>query len=133
MKIADCSPWLICSYEPHGSVYSEQGWRSQEEIEPGGSIRNNVPMGRTKNFSREGVLKKTPPVFWKYGFADTSLQELEKATGNVEAENPAMKPTILAEMILTFFTGISMEQNLNVSKASMNRKVGDFMKVVRKL
>src|ERR1700676_4073234 len=44
MKIADCSPWLICSYEPHGSVYSEQGWRSQEEIEPGGSIRHKVPI-----------------------------------------------------------------------------------------
>jgi TetR/AcrR family transcriptional regulator, copper-responsive repressor len=184
-------------------------------------------MGRPKNFSREGVLEKALPVFWKYGFADTSLQELEKATGvnksglysefadkgelylqslrhylrkqqreelltakplgwknierflklgprnlegqkgcfavdsmnqfavlphgaqeivstsraflkdliakNVEAAKPARKPTVLAEMILTFFTGISMEQHLIVSKASMNRKVDDFMKVVRKL
>jgi AcrR family transcriptional regulator len=184
-------------------------------------------MGRTKNFSREGVLEKALPVFWKYGFADTSLQELEKATSvnksglysefadkgdlyleslrhylrkrqkeelltakplgwknierflklgpcslegqkgcfsvnsmnqfavlppaaqeivsksraflkdliarNVQAEKPAMKPTVLAEMILAFFTGISMEQHLKVSKASMNRKVDAFMKVVRKL
>jgi len=184
-------------------------------------------MGRPKNFSREGVLDKALPVFWKHGFADTSLQELEKATGvnksglyaeftdkgdlyleslryylrkrqqeelltaeplgwknierflklgpcslegqkgcfsvnsmnqfavlppaaqeivsksraflkdlitrNVEAEKPIMKPTVLAEMILTFFTGISMEQHLKVSKASMNRKVDDFMKAVRKL
>jgi len=184
-------------------------------------------MGRPKNFSREGVLKKALPVFWKHGFADTSLQELEKATGvnksglyaefagkgdlyleslryylrkrqkeglltanplgwenverflklapcslegqkgcfsvnsmsqfavlpraaqkivsksyaflkdllvrNIEAEKPKMKPTLLAEMILTFFTGISMEQHLRVSKASMNRKVDDFMKAVRKL
>jgi len=184
-------------------------------------------MGRTKNFSREGVLEKALPVFWKYGFADTSIQKLEKATGvnksglysefadkgdlyleslrhylikrqkegllttkplgwksierflklgpcrlegqkgcfsvnsmnqfdvlppsakeivsmsraflkdmivrNVEAEKPTMKPTVLAEMILTFFTGISMEQHLKVSNASMNRKVDDFMKVVRKL
>ena len=183
-------------------------------------------MGRPKNFSREGVLKKALPVFWKYGFADTSLQKLEKATGvnksglyaefadkgdlyleslrhysrkrqeeefltgkplgwqnierflklspysqgqkgcfainsmnqfavlppaaleivsksrafikdliarNVEAEKPRMKPTVLTEMILTFFTGISIEQHLKVSKASMNRKVDDFMKVVRKL
>jgi TetR/AcrR family transcriptional regulator, copper-responsive repressor len=184
-------------------------------------------MGRPKNFSREGVLKKALPVFWKYGFADTSLQQLEKATGvnksglyaefadkselyleslryysrkrledevliakplgwknienflklaprrldgqkgcfavnsmnqfavlpraaqeivaksraflkdliarNVAAEKPAMKPNALAEMILTFFTGITMEQHLEGSKASMNRKVDDFMKVVRKL
>jgi AcrR family transcriptional regulator len=184
-------------------------------------------MGRTKNFSREGVLEKALPVFWKCGFADTSLQELEKATGvnksglysefadkgdlyleslrhylrkrqkeelltakplgwknierflklgpcslegqkgcfsvnsmnqfavlppmaqeivsknreflkdliarNVKAEKAAMKPTILAEMILTFFIGISMEQHLKISNASMNRKVDEFMKVVRKL
>jgi AcrR family transcriptional regulator len=184
-------------------------------------------MGRPRNFSREGVLEKALPVFWKHGFADTSLQDLEKATGvnksglyaefadkgdlyleslyrylrkrqkeelltanplgwknierflkvgpcslegqkgcfsvnsmnqfaalpraaqeivsqsraflkelitrNIEAEKPKMEPTVLAEMILTFFTGISMEQHLNVGKASMNRKVEDFMKAVRKL
>jgi len=184
-------------------------------------------MGRPKNFSRQGVLEKALPVFWKYGFADTSLQELEKATGvnksglyaefadkgelyleslrhysrkrqeeefltakplgwknierflklapysmegqkgcfainsmnqfavlppaareivsksrafikdliarNVEAEKTRMKPTVLTEVILTFFTGISMEQHLKVGKASMHRKVDDFMMVVRKL
>jgi AcrR family transcriptional regulator len=184
-------------------------------------------MGRPKNFSREGVLDKALPVFWKHGFANTSLHELEKATGvnksglyaefadkgdlyleslrhylrkrqeeefltakplgwnnierflklapcsleggkgcfsvnsmnqfavlppaaqeivskgraflkdliarNVEAEKPTMKPTALAEMILTFFTGISMEHHLNAGKAAMNGKVDDFMKVVRQL
>jgi AcrR family transcriptional regulator len=38
-------------------------------------------MGRRKNFSREQVLEKAMPVFWKHGFSDTSLQELERATG----------------------------------------------------
>jgi AcrR family transcriptional regulator len=198
-----------------------------KNIAPTSSIRHNGRMGRPKNFSREGVLEKALPVFWKRGFADTSLQDLEKATGvnksglyaefadkgdlyleslrhylrkrqqeelltaeplgwknierflklgpcnlegrkgcfavnsmnqfgvlpraaqevvsksyaflkdliarNIEAEKPEMKPTVLAEMILTFFTGISMEQHLRVSKASMNRKVDDFMKAVRKL
>ncbi len=198
-----------------------------KNIAPNSSIRHNGGMGRPKNFSREGVLEKALPAFWKHGFADTSLQDLEKATGvnksglyaefadkgdlyleslrhylrkrqkeelltakplgwknierflkvgpcslegqkgcfsvnsmnqfavlpraaqeivsqsraflkdliarNVEAEKPAMKPAVLAEMILTFFTGISMEQHLNVGKASMNRKVDDFMKAVRKL
>jgi len=52
---------------------------------------------------------------------------------NVEAEKPEMKPTVLAEMILTFLTGISMEQHLRVGKASMNRKVDGLMNVVRKL
>ena len=38
-------------------------------------------MGRPKKFSREEVLEKAMPVFWKHGFAGTSLQELERATG----------------------------------------------------
>ena len=198
-----------------------------KNIAPSSSIPHNEGMGRPKNFSREGVLEKALPVFWKHGFADTSLQDLEKATGvnksglyaefadkgdlyleslryylrkrqkeellttnplgwknierflklgpcslggqkgcfsvnsmnqfavlpratqevvsksyaflkdlivrNIEVEKPEMKPSVLAELILTFFTGISMEQHLRGSKASMNRKVDDFMKVVRKL
>jgi len=38
-------------------------------------------MGRPRNFSREEVLEKAMPVFWKHGFSDTSLQDLERATG----------------------------------------------------
>src|ERR1700694_3919680 len=37
-------------------------------------------MGRPKNFNREGVLEKALPVFWRRGFADASLHELEQAT-----------------------------------------------------
>src|SRR5215470_961399 len=38
-------------------------------------------MGRPKNFTREAVLEKALPVFWRQGFADASLHELEEATG----------------------------------------------------
>jgi AcrR family transcriptional regulator len=38
-------------------------------------------MGRPKNFSREEVLEKAIPVFWRRGFSDTSVQDLERATG----------------------------------------------------
>jgi AcrR family transcriptional regulator len=38
-------------------------------------------MGRPRKFSREGVLEKALPVFWKYGFARTTLPDLEVATG----------------------------------------------------
>src|ERR1700682_834535 len=38
-------------------------------------------MGRPKHFNREGVLEKTLPGFWRRGFADASLHELEQATG----------------------------------------------------
>jgi len=38
-------------------------------------------VGRPKKFDRESVLEKTLPVFWRCGFADASLRELELATG----------------------------------------------------
>ena len=38
-------------------------------------------MGRPRNFTRQEVLERVIPVFWKRGFADTDLQSLEKATG----------------------------------------------------
>jgi AcrR family transcriptional regulator len=38
-------------------------------------------MGRPRKFSREGVLERALPVFWKYGFARATLPDLELATG----------------------------------------------------
>lgn len=38
-------------------------------------------MARTKNFNRNDVLKEAIQLFWKKGYADTSLSDLEKATG----------------------------------------------------
>jgi TetR/AcrR family transcriptional regulator, copper-responsive repressor len=184
-------------------------------------------MGRPKNFNREGVLQKALPVFWRRGFADASLHELEVATGvnksglysefedkedlfvqslryylegleekglltaeplgwnnierflkigpssregqkgcfavsslrefailppeaiaiiarnrsklkqliakNIEAERPKMNADSLAELVLTFFTGLSMEHNLNSSRASIARKINDLMNIVRSL
>src|SRR6267154_6329238 len=44
-------------------------------------VTDNVAMGRRKLFTREDVLNKTIPVFWKHGLAETSVQDLERATG----------------------------------------------------
>ena len=182
-------------------------------------------MGRPKNFNREGVLEKALPVFWKRGFADASLHELEQATGvnksglysefedkedlfmqslwyyleslekkelltaeplgwnnierflklgpcsmegqkgcfavssmrkfailppeavgiitrsrsklkrlivkNIEVECQKMNADSLAELVLTFFTGLSMEHNLSSSRFSIARKIDDLMNIVR--
>ena len=184
-------------------------------------------MSRPRNFSREGVLEKALPVFWRHGFADASLQELEEATGvnksglysefsgkeelfleslrfyldrvaqigllaveppgwnnieqflklgprniegqkgcfavsslrelailppaaieilgrsriqlkqliarNIEAEKPKLPVDELAGMVLTFFAGLSVEQNLKSSRASFGRKVDSLMQVLRSL
>jgi AcrR family transcriptional regulator len=182
-------------------------------------------VGRPKNFSREEVLKKALSIFWKHGFADTSLQELERATGvnksglysefegkedlfvqslqyylelqqerglltaeplgwnnverflklglcntkeqkgcfsissmrefpvlpskafkivtqsrrrlmeliakNIEVERPKMDPQLLAELVLTFFTGLCMEQYGKSSRTDLVRKVDNVMKAIR--
>ena len=56
-------------------------WGGCRDIELFSSLSDNVRVGRPKNFSREEVLEKAMPVFWNHGFVDTSLQELERATG----------------------------------------------------
>ena len=184
-------------------------------------------MGRPKSFSREGVLEKAMPVFWKHGFADTSLQDLERATGvnksglysefrdkedlflaclrhylesqgrkglltkeplgwknvetflksgplnlgeqqgwfainsmrefailpdkaygaitgnrallqhlltrNIKVEKPRMAPSAIAEMVLSFFSGLCIERNLKSGKASFIRKIDNFMTALRSL
>src|SRR6267142_869062 len=198
-----------------------------KNIAPHSSIRHNEEMARPRNFSREGVLEKALPVFWKHGFADASLQELEKATGvnksglysefsgkeelfleslrfyldrppslgfltveplgwdnieqflkrgprntegqkgcfaissmrelailpraaieilgrsrvqlkqliarNIEAEKPKMAVDDLAGMVMTFFAGLSVEQNLKSTRAATGRKVDGLMHVLRSL
>lgn len=184
-------------------------------------------MGRPKNFKREDVLEKSIPVFWKQGFSETCLQDLEKATGvnksglyaefkdkddlyveslrhyiktntaeevllksplgwnnveaflrqipvctegqggcfsistmrelqvipaeanemvnkvfsqlkkmiasNIAAEKPGMDATVLADMAMTFYAGLSLEQNLKNPKGFSNRKIENFMSILKKL
>lgn len=40
-----------------------------------------LPMGRTKLYDRDALLDAAMLVFWQRGYADTSLQQLERATG----------------------------------------------------
>src|ERR1700756_196578 len=202
-------------------------WRGCRDIELFSSLSDNVSMGRPKNFSREEVLEKAMPVFWKHGFADTTLQELERATGvnksglytefrdkedlfvaylrhylesqgkrglltkkplgwknvetflrngplnkeeqqgcfsvnsmrefailpdeaygvvtenrallqrllamNIEAEKPKMAASAIAEMVLSFFSGLCIERNLKTGKMSSTRKIDNFMIALRSL
>jgi AcrR family transcriptional regulator len=184
-------------------------------------------MARPKKFTREGVLQRALPVFWEHGFADTTLQDLEAATGvnksglytefrdkgdlflatlrhyietsgikntltaqplgwsnvenylrvalgclegqkgcfstnsmrefavlpaeahaiianslkplkqllvkNIEAEQPNMAATALADIVMTFFAGTSLEQNLSTTKILGSRKIDSFMHILRAL
>src|SRR3984885_4084175 len=202
-------------------------WRGCRDIELISCLPDNRHMGRPKGFSREEVLEKAMPVFWKHGFADTSLQELEQATGvnksglytefrdkedlfvaclrhylesqgkrglltkkplgwknietflkngplnkgeqqgcfsvnsmrefailpaeaygavtenrallqrllamNIEAEKPRMAASAIAEMVLSFFSGLCIERNLKSGKTSSTRKIDNFLTALRSL
>jgi AcrR family transcriptional regulator len=201
--------------------------RGCRDIELFGFLADNMRMGRPKSFSREEVLEKAMPVFWKHGFADTSLQELEHATRvnksglytefrdkedlfvaclqhyldtqekrgllitqpfgwnnvetflkqgpynkgdqqgcfsvnsmrelailpsqtiemmaeartllqrllamNIKAEKTRMAPSAIAEMVLSFFSGLCVERNLKSGKVSSTRKIENFMAALRTL
>jgi len=52
---------------------------------------------------------------------------------NIEAEKPKADINDVAGMVLTFFTGLSLEQNLKSSRPNTGRKVDNLMRVLRRL
>jgi len=52
---------------------------------------------------------------------------------NIEAEKPAMASSAIAEMVLSFFSGLCIERNPKSGKASSTRKIENFMTALRNL
>jgi hypothetical protein len=52
---------------------------------------------------------------------------------NIEVERPKINAGFLAELVLTFFTGLSMEYNVSSSRAPALRKVNKLMSIIRTL
>jgi hypothetical protein len=52
---------------------------------------------------------------------------------NIEAEKPKADVNDLAGMVLTFFTGLSLEQDLKSSRTNTGRKVDNLMRILRRL
>ena len=52
---------------------------------------------------------------------------------NIEAEEPRLDASIIADVVLTFFHGFCIAQNLKSGKASSERKIRNLMHVVRNL
>jgi hypothetical protein len=46
---------------------------------------------------------------------------------NIEAEKPKLAVDDLAGMVMTFFAGLSVEQNLKSTRAATGRKVDSLM------
>ena len=52
---------------------------------------------------------------------------------NIEAEKPRMAPSAIAEMVISFFSGLCIERNLKSGKGSSTRKIANFMTALRNL
>jgi hypothetical protein len=52
---------------------------------------------------------------------------------NIEAEEPKMAPSAIAELVLSFFSGLCIERNLKSGKTSSTRKIENFMAALRSL
>jgi hypothetical protein len=52
---------------------------------------------------------------------------------NIEAEKPRMAASAIAEMVLSFFSGLCIERNLKSVRASSTRKIENFMTALRSL
>jgi len=52
---------------------------------------------------------------------------------NIEAEKPRMAPSAIAEMVLSFFSGLCIEHNLKSGKTSSTRKIDSFLTALRSL
>jgi len=52
---------------------------------------------------------------------------------NIEAEKPKMASSAIAEMVLSFFSGLCIERNLKSGKTSSTRKIDNFMTALRSL
>jgi AcrR family transcriptional regulator len=54
-------------------------------------------------------------------------------TMNIEAEKPRMAASAVAEMVLSFFSGLCIERNLKSRKAFADRPIETFMTALRSL
>jgi hypothetical protein len=52
---------------------------------------------------------------------------------NIEKEKPRMAPSAIAELVLSFFSGLCIERNLKPGKTSSTRKIDNFMTALRSL
>lgn len=52
---------------------------------------------------------------------------------NIAAEQTKVSPEILAEIAATFFSGFCIEQNIKSPKAAKNRRIEEFMRMIRQM
>jgi hypothetical protein len=69
-----------------------------------------------------------------YGVVTENRAQLQRLLAmNIEAEKPGVASSAIAEMMLSFFSGLCIERNLRSGKASSTRKIENLMTALRNL
>jgi len=107
------------------------GWKNVETCLKNGPLNNGELQGCfSVNSMREFAILPDEA----YGVITENRALLQRLlVMNIEAEKPAMAASAIAEMVLSFFSGLCIERNLKSSKASSNRKIDNFITALRSL
>lgn len=89
-------------------------------------------MPRTKNFSREDVLRETLPLFWSKGYSATVVQDIEEATGVSKSGLYAEfkdKADLFIETLKYYYSTYSSVEDLTKEPPGW-RNIEDFAKYI---
>jgi AcrR family transcriptional regulator len=127
-----CLRHYLESQEKRGFLTREPlGWKNVETFLKNGPLNRGEQHGcLSVNSMREFAI--LPDEAYRV-VADNRAQLLRLLAMNIEAEKPRMAPSAIAEMVLSFFSGLCIEHNLKSGKASSTRKIENFMTALRSL
>ena len=127
-----CLRHYLESQEKRGLLTKEPlGWKNVETFLKNGPLSKGDQQGCfSVNSMREFAILPSEA----YGAVTESRALLERLLAmNIEAEKPRMAPSAIAEMVLSFFSGLCIERNLKSGKASSTRKIENFIAALRNL
>src|SRR5260370_19703576 len=107
------------------------GWKNVETFLKNGPLNKGEQQGCfSVNSMREFAILPDEA----YGVVTENRALLQRLLAmNIDAEKPRMAPSAIAEMALSFFSGLCIERNLKSGKTSWTPKLKNFMTALRSL
>src|SRR3979411_2474748 len=127
-----CLRHYLESHGKRGLLTKEPlGWKNIETFLKNGPLNKGEQQGCfSVNSMREFAILPDEA----YGVVTENRALLQRLLViNIEAEVPKMAPSAIAEMVLSFFSGLCIERNLKAGKASSTRKIENFISALRSL
>ena len=128
----ECLRHYLETQEKRGLLTKEPlGWNNVENFLKHGPLSKGDQQGCfSVNSMREFAILPSEV----YGAVTENRALLERLLAmNVAAEKPRMAPSAIAEMVMSFFSGLCIERNLKSGKSSSTRKIENFMTALRSL